>query len=169
MIREPTWGHPSIWSQCHTEVWNHFGAAGDEEGFVRRIVEMRGEGPICLPDAQGIPVSWMGGWMFLMSPFFLFGSSVSCSHVVDNFLFGYKSFPFSPPKTRRSNFLLKWSFFQGSMLVSRGVIPCFYPFTLLVVFSIPRFKKKGDQPIGWHGFLLQFACWKFDRHPRCQP
>ena len=57
------------WSQCHTEVWNHFGAAGDEEGFVRRIVEMRGEGPICLPDAQGIPVSWMGGWMILMSPF----------------------------------------------------------------------------------------------------
>lgn len=113
-------------------------------------------------------LGWAVGW-FWWAHFFLFGSIVSCSHVADNFLLWYKSFPFRPPKTRRWNFLLKWSFFQGSMLVSGDVIPCFYPFTLLVVFSIPRLKKKGDQPIGWHGFLLQFACWKFDRHPRCQP
>ena len=43
--------------ESYDEVWNHFGAAGDEEGFVRRLALNSGEGPICLPDAQGIPVS----------------------------------------------------------------------------------------------------------------
>lgn len=38
--------------------WDHFGAAGDEEGFVERSKAFRsGENlPVCLPDLQGIPV-----------------------------------------------------------------------------------------------------------------
>ena len=38
------------------KVWDHFGAAGDEEKFVERQLRNSIEGAICLPDAQGIPV-----------------------------------------------------------------------------------------------------------------
>ena len=37
--------------------WAHFGAAGDEEGFLDRVTHPSIEGPICLPDLQGIPVT----------------------------------------------------------------------------------------------------------------
>lgn len=90
-------------------------------------------------------LGWAVGW-FWWAHFCLFGSIVSCSHVVDNFLFGYKSFPFRPPKTRRLNFQLKWYkmfFFSGFHVSFRGCNSIFfYPFTLLVVFSIRRLKKK---------------------------
>ena len=36
--------------------WDHFGAAGDEEGFTRRINLDSIEGPVCNPDVQGIPI-----------------------------------------------------------------------------------------------------------------
>lgn len=45
----------TIW-EWEEELWDHFGAAGDEEGFIERLIKHNIENPVCLPDLQGIPV-----------------------------------------------------------------------------------------------------------------
>ena len=44
-----------IW-RWEEEPWTHFGAAGDEEGFLERAAKNDMDGSVCLPDLQGIPV-----------------------------------------------------------------------------------------------------------------